>query len=484
MARMMASSPRNPYADRRWACLGVSATGTFMSTLDGGIVNVALPTIAHRFNTDLPAAQWVVTIYLLVIVCLLPAFGRLGDMTGRKRKYFLGFLIFALSSALCGAAPGLSFLVAGRALQAVGAALLMANGPAIIMMSFPGHERGRALGMLGMVVSLGSLAGPSLGGLLVGAFGWPYIFYVNVPIGILGMFLVCRILPADKHPSTERFDFFGAAIYAVGIVSLVMGITHGGTWGWLSPATLGAWILAFGALAFFVRSQAKSAHPVIDPSLFRIRALTIGNIASFLSFMALLTNAIMLPFFLQRVAGLPPMRVGLIMAAQPLAMAFVAPFAGLASERVSHALLTSVGMALAACGLYSQTFLTADSTLTHFLLNQVILGLGFGVFLAPNNNAVLGSAPPAKSGIAGALMGLVRTLGMVTGIAAAAAVYQTFSGGAMAMDLRNAAAFSRTGFDAAMTFAAGLAVLGILVSLARGSAPGPRQGSALDPPGR
>jgi len=465
---MMASSPENPYAGKRWACLCVSATGTFMSTLDGTIVNVALPTIAARFHAALPTAQWVLTSYLLTIVCLLPVFGRLGDMTGRKRKYFLGFFLFALSSALCGAAPSLSFLVAGRALQAVGAALLMANGPAIIMMSFPGPERGRALGMLGMVVSLGSLAGPALGGFLVGALGWSSIFYVNVPIGILGMILVWRILPADKHPSAERFDFFGAALYVVGIISLVMGITRGGSFGWMNPRTLGAWALAFVALTLFTRSQLKAKHPVVDPSLFRIRALTVGNIASFLSFMALLTNAFMLPFFLTRVAGFPPMRVGFIMAAQPLAMAFVAPFAGLASERTNHALLTSVGMALAACGLYSQTFLTAHSGLAHFLVNQCLLGVGFGIFVAPNNNAVLGSAPQAKSGIAGAIMSLVRTLGMVTGIAVASAVYEAKSGGALTMGLGDAASFSRTGFDAAMIVAAVLAVLGILVSLARG----------------
>ncbi len=456
----------NPFATKPWACLAVSATGTFMATLDGGIVNVALPTIAKGFQADLPVAQWVITVYLLVIACLLPAFGRLGDLSGRKSKYRMGFLIFVASSALCGAAPSMGWLIAGRAVQAVGAALLMANGPAIVVMSFPGPERGMALGMIGMVVSLGSLAGPSLGGLLVGWLGWPSIFYVNLPIGLLGFFMVQRVLPDDKRVPEGTFDLKGAALYAVGIVFLLTAITHGARWGWDSPGILGCWSVCLVALFLFIRRQASVRHPVVDLSLFRIRPLALGNLASLLCFMALLTNAVMLPFFLVREIGFTPQQAGLILAVLPLSMAFVAPLSGLASEKISHGLLTGLGMALVSGGLYSQTFLTAASTPLHCAAIQVVLGVGFGVFLAPNNNAILGSAPRAKSGVAGAIMALVRNLGMASGIAVSSAVYEAYRNAALARGAAQLKAF-HAGFDASMTMAACLALGGVALAFVR-----------------
>jgi len=463
---MKQNHSENPFCSKPWSCLGVAATGTFMATLDGGIVNVGLPTIASGFGADVPFAQWVITIYLLVISCLLPAFGRLGDMSGRKAKYRLGFLIFTLSSALCGFAPGMWWLIVGRAIQAVGAALLMANGPAIVMMSFPGPERGRALGMIGMVVSLGSLAGPSLGGFLVGTFGWPSIFYVNLPVGLLGMYLVHRVLPDDRRSPEGSFDFIGTLQYAVGIVFLLTAITHGGRWGWGSPGILGCWAVSLAAMTLFLRRQARVKHPVVDLSLFRIRALALGNLASLLAFMALLTNAVMLPFFLVRVAGFTSQEAGVIMAMMPLAMAFVAPLSGFASEKVNPAILTGLGMAVVACGLYSQTLLTSTTGLWRCALGQAALGIGFGVFLSPNNNAVLGSAPRAKSGVAGALMALVRNLGMVSGIAVSTAVYESFRNRAFTAGVPEIEAFN-TGFDAALTFAACLGAAGVALALVR-----------------
>ncbi len=457
----------NPFASKAWTCLGVAATGTFMATLDGGIVNVGLPTIAQGFGAELPFAQWVVTIYLMTIACLLPAFGRLGDMRGRRLIYARGFLLFTLASALCGAAPGMWWLIAGRALQAVGAAMLMANGPAIVVMSFPGPERGRALGMIGMVVSLGSLVGPALGGALVSWLGWPSIFYVNLPIGLAGMLLALRVLPDDKRPPKGDFDFLGAALYGVGVVMLLVAITHGGRWGWFSPGILACAGASLAAFAAFFRRQARVEHPMVDLSLLAIRPLVLGNLASMFCFMALLTNAVMLPFFLTHVVNMDARHAGMVMATLPLCMAFVAPVSGFASEKISHRLLTSVGMALTAVGLYSQTLLTADSTMLRCALGQAVLGVGFGMFLSPNNNAVLGSAPRAKSGLAGSIMALVRNFGMASGIALATAVYEAFRNDALSRGAQILDAFVQ-GFDASLTCAAILAVLGVCVCLVRG----------------
>lgn len=456
----------NPFAAKPWACLGVAATGTFMATLDGGIVNVALPVIAQQFGADVPLAQWVITIYLLVIACLLPAFGRLGDISGRRNKYRLGFLVFTLGSAVCGAAPGIWWLIAGRAAQAVGAALLMANGPAIVIMSFPGPERGRALGAIGMVVSLGSLAGPSLGGMLVGWLGWPSIFYVNVPVGILGMILASKVLPDDKREPKGGFDFTGSAQYAVAVIFLLTAITHGGRWGWESPGILACWGASLCSFWLFLRRQARVKDPVVDLSLFNIRTLALGNLASLLAFMALLTNAVMLPFFLSRVVGFDAHEIGLIMAVMPLVMAFVAPISGFASEKISPALLTGMGMILAAAALYSHTQLSAASDFWRCAAGQAVLGFGFGMFLSPNNSAVMGSAPRAKSGVAGAVMALVRNLGMASGIAVSTAVFESFRNQALARGLGERDAFA-AGFDAALMFAACLALGCVLLAVVR-----------------
>ncbi len=463
---MTDSQYNNPFAAKPWACLGVAATGTFMATLDGGIVNVALPTIAKGFQAGLPLSQWVVSAYLLVISCLLPVFGRLGDMSGRRAKHRLGFLIFALASALCAMAPSIWSLIAARGLQAVGAALLMANGPAIVILSFPGPERGRAMGMIGMAVSLGSLAGPAVGGWLMGAYGWPAIFYVNVPVGLLGMYLAHTVLPDDRKKSTGTFDYRGSGLYAVGIVSLLLAVSHGGEWGWTSVLTLGCTGLAAVCLTLFFRRQTKIPHPMLDTSLFRIRALAVGNLASMCAFMGLFSNTILLPFVLIRIIGMPPGETGLLMAMLPMAMVVSTPLCGLLSEKVNPALLTGLGLFIVAAALYSQTMLTPAAGYWRVAYGQMALGIGFGMFLAPNNSAVLGSAPRSKSGVAGSLMAMVRNLGMVCGIALASSVFESFRNSALAAGAADAPAFL-LGFKAALHTGAAVTLFGAMLAFLR-----------------
>ncbi|GAB6037915.1 MFS transporter [Fundidesulfovibrio butyratiphilus] len=461
------AGPEHGFCANPWACLAVSCTGTFMATLDGGIVNVALPVVAKDFGVHLPQAQWVVSAYFLCISCLLPAFGRLGDMYGRRGAYRLGFLVFAAASALCGLAHGIWWLVGARVVQAVGAALLMANGPAIVMMSFPGPTRGRAMGTIGMVVSLGSLAGPALGGLLMGLWGWPMLFFLNLPIGLAGAALSHVVLPDDRRSAPEPFDFVGALIYAAGMVSLLLVAGHGGEWGWSSPRTLTACVVAGCALALFLRRQARAESPLVDLSLFRIRPLALGNLASLLCFMALFANIILLPFLLTNVVGMTAADTGLVLAMHPLVTAVVAPLAGLASEKAPASLLTAGGLIVLAGALYAQTLLGPHATFWRAALGQACVGLGAGVFMAPNNSAVLGSAPRSKSGVAGSLMALVRNLGMVCGVALATAVFEQYRQTAVLAGLGGQSAFL-SGFSAALTAAAGLALAGAALSGFRG----------------
>jgi len=244
-----ANQEAQPQNRRRWLILANVSVGTFMATLDSSIVNVALPTMSVKLQADLSTLQWVVTAYLLTISSLLPVFGRVADLFGRKRVYSLGFIVFTLGSVLSGIALNIWFLVGMRALQAVGAAMLMSNSAAIITASFPPQERGRALGLTGTVVALGSLTGPAIGGILVGLTSWRAIFYINLPIGIIGYIAAQAILPKDpKQSKSESFDFVGAFLFALGMTSLLLALNHGQDWGWSSLPVSGGLILGIGEL--------------------------------------------------------------------------------------------------------------------------------------------------------------------------------------------------------------------------------------------
>lgn len=449
-----------------WRALCVAISGTFMATLDSGIVNTALPTISHGFEATLPEVQWIVAAYFLVISCLLPLFGRMGDMYGRRRMYVLGFLVFTLASMLCGAAPALWSLIAARVGQGVGAAMLMANGPAIIMAAFPGSTRGRALGFVGMTVALGSLIGPGLGGMLIQSFGWRSVFYVNLPIGLLGLFLARRFLPPHERLRDESLDLGGAGLFAVGMVGLLLAMIHGHDWGWTSVPVLGGLVLAVLAFLGFAWWERHCEHPMLDLSLFRIWPFFSGNVVAFLAFMSMFCNAILLPFYLHGQQHMEPFAMGLVLSSLPLAMAIVAPVSGYVSERVNFATLTSLGLATMSIGFLWLSLLASDAPLWRIYAGQIILGVGVGIFMSPNNNSVLSSAPQDKVGLVGGVLALVRNVGMISGIAIAISVFEGFQGLGLSLGLGADAAFM-TGFRAALTTGAALSAFAGCLSLFR-----------------
>lgn len=451
-----------------WRAFSVAASGTFMATLDSGIVNTALPTVAQDFAASLPEVQWTVAAYFLVISCLLPLFGRMGDMYGRRRMYSLGFVCFTLASMFCGVAPGLWALIAARVAQGVGAAMLMANGPAIIMAAFPGATRGRALGVIGMTVALGALAGPGLGGLLIQGFGWRSVFYVNLPIGLAGLWLTRRFLPPKERLRDETLDLPGAGLFALGMTGLLMAMTHGHDWGWSSPLVLGCLSLAAVAFPCFVCWERRTSHPMIDLSLFGIWPFLSGNMVAFLAFMSMFCNAILLPFYLQQQLHLTPLMTGIVLSSLPLVMAVASPLSGLLSERLNFATLTTVGMVVVCAGLLGQSWLRPDTPLWRVFLGQGVIGLGVGIFMSPNNNSVLSSAPQDKIGLVGGFLALVRNVGMVSGIAAAITVFGGAQGRAAAMGLGSTDCFF-AGFRAALTAGAMFAGLAACLSLYRRS---------------
>jgi EmrB/QacA subfamily drug resistance transporter len=458
----------------RWFILATVSIGTFMATLDSSIVNVALPTISSpsNLNAALSILQWVVTAYLLTISSLLPVFGRIADLVGRKRIYSLGFLIFTLGSALCGLATNIWFLIGMRVLQAIGASMLMANSVALVISNFPPKERGRALGLTGTVVALGSLTGPALGGALVGLLSWRSIFYINLPIGILGYLAAQIILPHDKpQHNNETFDFLGALFFTLGMICLLFAVSNGQDWGWRSSPILIGLFLGTLLLVLFFFTELRVKNPMIHLSLFRIRPFLIGNITGFLSFVAMFANTMLMPFYLQHVLNYSPTQVGLLMTSFPLMMAIIAPLSGHASDRIGPVALTTSGLLTTSLGLFYLSTVNATSSFWQIIPGTLLMGIGAGLFNSPNNSSVMSSVPPSKLGVAGGINALVRNIGMVIGIAFSVSLFENreaflLMGVNTPTAVQQANAFVNA-YHTVMLAGMGIAILAALISLNR-----------------
>ena len=261
-----------------------------MVALDGSVINTILPILRNAFQSKVAAIQWGVTVYLLTLSGLLLTFGRLGDMRGHKSIYVWGFGLFALSSALCGAARSVTALVIFRALQAVGGAMLASNAPAIVTANFPAEQRGRAIGLTSTMTYLGLTVGPSLGGWLNQAFGWRTVFYINVPVGALALTLSLLFIPNDAAAeSGQRFDLPGAAAFLAGLTSLLLGLNKGAEWGWGSPAVLGLLAGALLLLGIFVLIERRSPAPMLDLNLFRVPLFTTATVSAILNYICVYT---------------------------------------------------------------------------------------------------------------------------------------------------------------------------------------------------
>ncbi len=458
-------SPRNP-----WIIFSVVAMGTFMGTLDASIVNVALPVMTKIMGTDIHISQWIVTAYLLTISSLLPIFGRAGDMYGQRRILTSGVALFTISSVACAFSSSIIMLIVSRIVQAVGASMMMSNGPAIIAMTFSVKERGRALGAIGTVVALGSVTGPALGGLLVGIFGWHSIFLINIPIGIIAFTMGRVLLPKGIHKD-ETFDFAGSLFFAISIISILLVLSHGGKWGWQSIQVFTGISICIVSFILFFSVEMKVKHPMLDLSMFRNQPFLVGNISGLLSFIAMFSNVILLPFFLINIKELTPSQVGLIITPFPLVMGITAPLSGYLSEKISPVYLTTIGLSITSAGLAVMSYITGDTSILYIALLQAFMGLGSGLFQSPNNNSVISSVPREKMGIAGGINALMRNFGMVTGTAAAVSIFDNRRIGFL-QDISNPTALQTTaaflhGYHTAIMAGAVVAAIGAVISMNR-----------------
>lgn len=419
-------------ATNKWLVFAIVAIGVFMSTLDSSIVNISLPTIATFFQVPLSGTvEWVVIAYLVVIAATLLTIGRLADMTGRKPIWAAGLALFTLGSALCGASPSLGFLIAARAFQAIGASLLFAVSAAMLTGAFPASERGRVLGLNALTVALGISIGPTIGGLITQSLTWRWIFYVNVPLGVLGFIATVRLLHEPKRNGQGRFDPAGALLLTVGLAAITLGLSFGQEWGWTSPALIWTLVIGVAALVALIFVEQRVASPIVPLGLLRNRVFASANLSLVLSFLALFAGGFIMPFYLEQLRDFSLVESGLLLTPLPLTIAIVAPFSGRMADRVGTRWLAAGGMAIACIGLVLISQLQADSSVFDIVWRLVVAGFGQALFQSPNNSALMGSAPRSEQGVASGFLATGRVIGQSMSVALAGAVF-TSLGGALA----------------------------------------------------
>lgn len=418
---------------RAWTLAAVGIA-TFMSALDGSVVNTVLPLLREQLHTTVAGVEWVTTMYLLVVSAILLGVGRAGDLYGHKRLYIAGFVIFVIGSALCGASGTIHLLVAFRALQALGASMLFANAPAILTKTFPPEQRGRALGAQGTFTYLGLTVGPSLGGWLATQFGWRSVFYINVPVCALAIFLSLRFIEDDRpEHEPERFDFSGALLFTIGLVALLTALNQGHAWGWSSANVIALIALSIAALATFVIVERRRRTPMLDLTLFGNRTFSAATAAAVFNYMCVYSVLFVVPFVLIQALGLDAQHAGLVLTAQPIIMAVVAPFSGTLSDRIGSKWLATTGMLLLGGGVLMLALLLPSKSRSTIALSLAVVGLGVGIFVSPNNSALMGAAPRHRQGIAAGVLASARNVGMVLGVGVAGAVFTTIAGKASAI---------------------------------------------------
>lgn len=408
---------------RKWYVMAAVALSTFLATIDGSIVNVALPTLVSDLNTDFATVQWVVLAYLATLATLLLSVGRLGDMVGKKPIYTAGFVVFTTGSVLCALAPSVFWLIGFRVIQAIGAAMLLALGMAIVTEAFPPSERGRALGLNGTIVSIGIVIGPTLGGVLIEAFSWHWIFLVNLPVGIIGTVMAVRYVPAFKPEGRKRFDFAGAAALFFGLLALLLALTVGQGLGYGDVRILALFGLCALLFTLLVYIERRSEHPMIDLKLFQNRLFSINLVTGLITFIALGGTIILMPFYLENVLGYGTRNVGLLMATLPIALGIVAPISGALSDRIGTRPITVVGLIVMLFGFYAMSTLSTGTTALGFILRFLPVGIGMATFQSPNNSAIMGAVPRKRLGVASGLLSMTRSMGQTIGIAVLGALW-------------------------------------------------------------
>ena len=475
---------QNDKAVNKWAILILAALSGFITTLDGSIVNIGLPAISQTFHIGVSGPiEWIIIGYLVVIASVLLTFGRLADMIGRKPIFVIGLIVFIVGSALCGMAPSLLLLILARLFQGLGAALIFSVNIAMVTSTFPGNERGLALGLNAVVVSLGVSAGPTIGGIITQYLTWRWIFYVNVPIGI-AVLLAAFYFYKEKRPQEGehgRFDPVGAALLAISLALLTLGLSFGQEWGWLSLGTLSCVSVGIVVIVIVIYVEKRVEHPILDLHLLQNRVFAFANISFMLCMMALFAPGFIMPFYFEQLRGFSTEQTGLLLTPLPLTFALIAPFSGSLADRLGSRWLSPVGLAIACFGLFLLSQVNVQSSMGDIIWRLVVIGIGQGIFQSPNTRTIMGEAPRSEQGEASGLLATGRVVGQSLSIALVGTVFAGL-GGAVAGNVLSLQAHHLSSarvinlqnmfvgsFHAALIVCAAFAAIGIFTALARGS---------------
>lgn len=406
----------------KYAVLSAVLMGQLVGPLDGSMVNVALPTIGEDLKISITAAGWILVVYYLFTASFMVVFGRLGDLTGRKKIFTRGLAVFSIGSVASGLSVNYGMLIGARALQAIGAGMFTATLPALVTSAFPEEERGKALGLAATAVSVSLAVGPFLGGAISGTLGWRYVFAITPALAMTSIIMCHKLVPESRLAGDEDMDFLGALLLLALLAPATLALGQGRIWGWGTPAVVGLFTLSAASGWLFFRRERRVKFPIIDLELFRIPTFTLSNMASYTSYIAFQAALFTTPFFLQYYMGMSPQGIGLVLATVNATSLLLLSPSGILSDRIGPLPLEISGMVFIALALSMLALLGGDLVLAIVTASLVFLGIGYGFFRSPNYSAVMGSVPKPALGVAGGVYGTMRTLGFLSGIAMAGTV--------------------------------------------------------------
>ena len=410
----------------KWWVFLALAIGTFTSVADFGSLNVTMPTIAEHFGTDLPTTQWVLIGYALVISALLLPMGRLSDIVGRKRVYISGFVIFVVGGVFAGTSDSIIMLIGFKALQGLGASMTQGTGMAMVLSTFPSEERGKAIGSFITVVGSGNVAGPALGGLIAGTLGWQWVFYFGVALALLAIMAVSLVLDGSIYSrrgiGSASFDWLGAALSTASLVTFLLVMTNAPRLGWTYPLVLVGIVALVAFVTAFIWWELRCETPMIDVRLFKMRLVSLGVAAQFISFIGNSSMRFLLPFFMQAALGYSPQQIGLIFIPASIAMIVTGPVSGRLSDRFGYRWFTVGGLSVSVCGLLLLSTLSIESSVWKVAIAMLLLTGGTGTFYPPNNASIMQQVPESRYGVMSGFINLVRNSANITGTAVATAI--------------------------------------------------------------
>lgn len=408
----------------------VGAIGTFMSTLDGSILNVALPTIADDLGADVDLVAWVVLAYTLTVISLMLIFGAWTERKGYAFAYQFGYAFFVVGSLACALSPSIYVLIFSRVVQGIGSAMFQAIGPGLVTTVFPAEQRGKGIGLMVMMVAAGLMAGPPLGGLLLQFFPWQSIFVINLPIGAVAIALAAKYFGMLPKPQVRKpMHLAGGVSIAVALVAGTFALSMLSDYSITGWQVWGAVLVAAAAFLAFLRFESRPERQLIGLAMFRNRQFSTAIIAAILMFVTLSGALILLPFYFERVRGYEPSKIGLFLVILPAIMFVVAPLSGRISDKIGFRLLTTLGAAILVLGQYMLAQLTAISSDAYIVLCLVVVGIGVAIFNTPNSSSIMGAVRPAERGRASSIIGTARNIGTSMGVAMATALFAYFRSG-------------------------------------------------------